>query len=618
MRTLSVLVLLASVAATRGASGAERASADSSSRRLLPAGEVVGATSAYGSHVWRGIPYAEPPVGSRRWRAPRPAPPWAGPLEALASGPPCLQFASVYAGGEIESDGQIGAEDCLTLDVWAPRFEPDQVPRDAARLPVMFWIHGGGNTIGSAGFYDGGNLAATQSVVVVAVQYRLGPLGWFRHASLRGEDTTAADRSGNFGTLDVIRALEWVQENVSAFGGDPARVTVFGESAGGGNVLSLVLSPLAQGLFHRAILQSAGFRFSTAAEAEHFADHAEPGLDRSSSEVLTRLLVADGTAADRAAARGRLAAMPEREIEAYLRGKTGAELLAVYPAHPSESMYDLPQRFRDGYVLPGEAPLARLERGAYNRVPIMLGTNRDEDKLFMIFDRSLVHWRFGLFPRARDDAHYQARSEHQAHAWKARAVDGPATILRRTQGPSVYAYRWDWDEEPGFLLYDGPGLVGAAHGLEIPFVFGHWDVGPQSWRLFTWWNRDGRRTLSAQMMSYWAAFAYEGAPARGRGGDLPAWPAWDDSSPDAPKYVVLDTPADGGVRLASETWTLEKVMAAIDSDPRLPNPRDKCALLRNLATDEYITRSEYASANGELCAEFAFAAYPWSDVAAGR
>jgi para-nitrobenzyl esterase len=197
-------------------------------------------------------------------------------------------------------------------------------------------------------------------------------------------------------------------------------------------------------------------------------------------------------------------------------------------------------------------------------------------------------------------------------------VDVPAALLRQVQGPTVYAYRWDWDEEPGIpLLLDGPAIVGAAHGLEIPFVFGHWDLGPETGRLFVRWNREGREALSRQMISYWAQFAHAGAPGRGRGGDLPEWPAWDDSSPDASKYLVLDTPEDGGLRTASETWTIADVVAAIGRDPRLADARDQCAVLRNMADWEYIDPGEYASANGAVCARYALDAYPWSDVAAG-
>jgi para-nitrobenzyl esterase len=617
-RTLIAMLLLAT--ATAGCRGGfePEPEVDSSSLRSLPAGDVVGFTGRYGSHAWRGIPYAEPPVRELRWRAPRPAARWEGAREALATGTACSQFASVFAGEGRDATGVIGSEDCLYLDVWAPSFAPDQVPSGEARLPVMFWIHGGGNSIGRAGFYDGGNLAATHDLVLVAINYRLGPFGWFRHESLRGEGTTPADRSGNFGTLDMVLALEWVQQNISAFGGDPNNVTIFGESAGGTNVLSMMLASRARGLFHRAIIQSGGMGSSSPAEGEDWSDDPEPGHPHSASEILAALLVRDGSAPDRGAAVAHLQSMDTDELEAYLRAKSHQEILAAYVGDEfsMEGMLGFPAVFRDGEVLPTRPAIEQLASGAYNQVPVILGTNRDENKLFMAFDPNLVHWRFGLFPRALDADSYQAQSEHQANAWKARSVDRPAALMRAVQGPSVYAYRWDWDDEPSVpFLYDGGEMIGAGHGLEIAFAFGHWDLGPDSNLLFGDGSREGREVLSAQMMSYWAEFAYSGSPGRGREGELPEWRAWDDSSPDAPKYAVLDTPEDGGVRLASRTYTMRDVVADLLEDSRLDGARQKCGVLRNLTDWDYLSREDYAAAGGALCGSYAFEEYPWADVA---
>jgi len=573
--------------------------ADPSSERNLTAGDVVGFGDRYGAHAWLGLPFAEAPVGERRWRAPRAAARWSGLREALATGAACPQYASPFAGAPRGETGVIGDEDCLFLDVWAPRREA--AAAQEARLPVMVWIHGGGHSIGRAGFYQGGNLAATHDVVVVAVQYRLGPLGWLRHAALR-TGASPSEASGNFGTLDLVRALEWVRENVSAFGGDPGNVTIFGESAGGTNVLSLLLAREARGLFHRAILQSAGFGTTEARAAENFRDAPEPGHRNSSSEVLAQLLVNEGQAKGRSEARDRLRRMDLGEIAAWLRAKSAAELLAAYPE--SQGMLFFPAVFRDGVVLPRDEPLAAFERGAYSRVPVMLGTNRDENKLFMAFDPTLARWRFGLVPEPLDPERYQARAEAQAHAWKARAVDEPARVMRAVQGPSVYAYRWDWDEEPRLpWLYDGGFVIGAAHGLEIPFVFGHWELGPETRSLFTPFNREGREALARAMMSYWAEFAYGGAPGRGRAGDLPEWTPWSNEEP--AKYAVLDTPEGGGIRMAGETFTMEKVVAQVLEDPRLSRTRDRCGVLHALARWEDLSPEAYAEAGGGVCRAYA-------------
>jgi para-nitrobenzyl esterase len=422
------LALLLGFVLTTGCAQEGPLTADPNSARSLPAGDVVGAIGRYDSHAWLGIRYAQPPVGEMRWRAPRAAPRREQVWEALQPAEPCPQYASPFAGSSRGASGVVGNEDCLSLDVWAPRLDP--VAAREARLPVMVWIHGGGQSIGSSDFYDGGNLAATHDVVVVAVQYRLGPLGWLRHAALRtGVDPIEA--SGNFGTLDLILALGWVRENIAGFGGDPGNVTIFGESAGGTNVMSLMLARSARGLFHRAILQSPGFGSEEPPFAENFHDAREPGHVNSASELIARLLISDGEAADRDEARAKLRRMPLREVAAWLRSKSPAELLAGYP--DSDGMLSFPSLFRDGVVQPREAPLAAFEQGDYARVPVMLGSNRDENKLFMAFDPELASWRFDLVPVPHDPERYQAQAEARARAWKARGVDAPAQAMTGTR-----------------------------------------------------------------------------------------------------------------------------------------------------------------------------------------
>lgn len=583
--------------------------ADVASLRQTAQGAVVGFTGEYGSHVWLGVPYAAPPVGGLRWRAPRRPEAWKGTREALRFGPPCTQYASPLGGVSSTRPGTpVGSEDCLYLNIYAPPFAPDAVPRGDGRLPVMLWIHGGGNTIGEGGFYNGGNLAVTGDVIVVTLNYRLGPFGWLYHPALAAVAADEHDASGNFGTLDLIRALLWVRENISAFGGDPGNVTIFGESAGGQNVYSLLVSPAAAGLFHRAIVQSGGFWFDTPEAAADPTTAEKPGRRNSSSEVLARLLVADGVAADRTAAAAQLDSMSAAEVAAYLRGKSSTELLSAY--EPWESgMIDMPKVFRDGSVLPRQEPRSLLAQGRYHQVPVMIGTTRDENKLFMFGDPAHVRRILWIFWRLRDERTYNLTAEYLARWWKADGADEPAAAMRAVQGPSVYVYRFDWDEEPTILGADLSIMLGAAHGLEIPFVFGHFDLGPLGNRIFTAENEPGRKELSAKMMSYWAAFAHDGRPGRGRGGELLEWQPWDDSSPQAPRFIILDTQSSGGTRMSSESLTRAKVLAEVDTDPRLSAPRDRCAVLRALtASSRGLEKSEYS----RRCPQYAFEAYPWS------
>lgn len=552
----------------------------------------MGFAGRYGSHVWHGIPYAQPPIGLERWRAARPVEPWAETRTALAHGSPCVQYASPLGGVPGKEGTVVGIEDCLYLDVYAPRVEPDAVPTGAGRWPVMVWIHGGGNSIGEAGFYDGGHLAAAEQVVVVAVNYRLGPFGWMRHAALR-EGAEPAEQSGNFATLDLIRALGWVQDNIAAFGGDPERVTIFGESAGGQNVFTLLLAPQARGLFHRAIVQSGGLWTTTPTEAEQLTE--DGGDANSSSEVLVRLLVADGTARDREVAKRRLLSLTPAALAEYLRAKPAAEIMAAYTPIPGNGMLEMPKVFQDGTVLPAGDLLSQLAQPeGYNRVPVMLGTNRDENKLFMFGDPKHVRRYFWIVPRVRDQRMYDLTAAYMAAMWKATGADEPAAAML-AHHPDVYVYRFDWDDEPTMLGADLRTMLGAAHGFEIPFVFGHFDLGKEGNVIFTEGNAASRMALAKAMMAYWAEFARHGAPGRGGDGSLVAWTRWD-PAPGGAKFLVLDREATGGIRMSADAVSIASVLAALDADPQLRATGDRCAVLRSLARwSRGFTRAEYAA-----------------------
>jgi para-nitrobenzyl esterase len=610
--TLTSFLLLAVFGGCSDGAKPAKGNPDPLARRVLTTGEVVGFIGEYGSHVWLGIPFAEPPVGDLRWRAPQPAAAWEGMREATSFGSHCVQLPSRFAGVEEGEAGvPTGEEDCLYLNVYAPRFTAEQVPAGARRLPVMMWIHGGGNSIGLAALYDGGKLAATRDVVVVTVNYRLGPLGWFRHAALRSGAENEQDASGNFGTLDHIAALEWVRDNIGAFGGDPANVTIFGESAGARNVTNLLVSPRATGLFHRAIAQSGSSYNDSVETAENFSDDPTPGHRGSSNELVANLLIADGTVADRAAAKKHIATTPAEEAARYVRSKRAGDLLLAYGTEPVEGLIDFPNVFADGVVLPEQGPLGCFASGEYNQVPVIFGTNRDEQKLFLFADPHWVRRILWIVPRLRDERFYNATAEALSDMWKVRGADAPARLMRRAQGPSVFAYRWDWDEQPSVLGADLSMMLGAAHGLEIPFVFEHFDLGAEANRMFTSENEAGRIGLARKMSSYWTQFAATGDPGRGRDGDLPAWTPWDESSDEADKFVVLDTEADGGIRMSSEALTVESVVAGIEADPRLQTASERCAVYRHLALDgRGFTAQDYASR--ESCRE-----YPLQEIALG-
>ncbi len=556
--------------------------ADAATTVDIAQGRVTGFVDAAGGYTWLGIPFAEPPVGSLRWRAPRPPAPFTAPLAALASGDGCVQYKGMLADfDDPDEDGIVGSEDCLYLNVHAPAgASVEGRPR-----PVMFWIHGGGNTVGHAGPYNGSVLATRHDVVVVATNYRLGPFGWFRHAALRGADASAADASGNFGTLDLVRGLEWVSDNIAAFGGDPGNVTVFGESAGGANVLALMASPRAAGLLHRAVVQSGGMFFDTPARAEHFVDDPVPGHERSSNEVLAALLVARGDAASADDARARLRAMEDEDVRGLLYGAAAAELMALYD-DGGMGMVSAPTVFGDGAVLPAGGPAELFgDTADYNAVPVMLGTNRDEVKLFMAMSPEWVEYRFGFLPRLKDPERYDRSAAYGSLGWRYSGVDNLARILHEAQGDSVYAYRFDWDEEGSIMGYDLSRAMGAAHGLEIGFVFGGFDGTASA--LGGIYDEDRlpqRDALSASMMSYWAEFAHTGKPGRGRDGAEVPWLAWSNAA-GAPKTIVFDTPRDGGVRMSAEEVTLPGLKARLLADASFTEQRELCETYVSLFRD---------------------------------
>jgi para-nitrobenzyl esterase len=342
LRTIGIVVVVLAVLAGAGVWWASknlvavapvpeetRAADLATMRALTDGGAVLGFVGRYGSHAWLGIPYAKAPIGDRRWRAPEPPGPVAEKLEALAFSAICPQIASPFGGVYDVAPGTVtGNEDCLYLNVYAPAMTGSDAR--AANLPVMFWIHGGGNSVGHASFYDGGRLAQEQNVVVVTINYRLGPFGWLRHAALRPEGASAADASGNYGTLDMIRALHWVRDNIAGFGGDPGNVTIFGESAGGRDGVSLRLSPPAARLFQRAIAQSGGVWRPKPSAGENSVDDPEPGVNGNSADLVASLLVKDARAHDRAAAKAEAAKMGGDELAKYMRSKTPEENFHAY------------------------------------------------------------------------------------------------------------------------------------------------------------------------------------------------------------------------------------------------------------------------------------------------
>ena len=561
---------------------------DQDSLRNTQEGLVIGMEGENNTFAWKGIPFAKPPIGELRWKAPKDASAWNGTLEAIEFKSACFQGSSMIQG---DSEGKwSGNEDCLYLNVWTPQLTEDQLENNQEKLPVMMWIHGGGNTTGSAHVYDPSLLVSKHNVVVVTIHYRMGPLGWFRHPALETPDSSRADISGNYGTLDTIKALEWINKNIKYFGGDPGNVTVFGESAGGHNAAAIFASPLAEGLYHKVIVQSGIMSSSSIEAAESYLPESGIAPSRSGLEAFNHILVANKSAANLIEAKKIQDEMTLEEIRTILYEQSPDVLLqSSFDARPKRG--GMTRVFPDGHVILKGGIEEAFNNSSLRRVPIISGTNKDENKFFNALNRNFVKWgpATGLYKTVGvdempleiiDPEYYDAISFYGSSFWKQRAVDTPARKLIQSGHTDTYAYRFDWDELSTINDIDLSKLIGAAHALEILFVFGTFDSFIVKNFLFGDDAYPAGKKLSEQIQSYWAEFAYTGNPGRGREGNLPLWTSW--SNQEGDKYLVLDSENDKGVFMSDIEYTQDYLLNRIASDSRLNN-KEKCETLFGLS-----------------------------------
>lgn len=490
-------------------------------------GMVRGLVGQDGLKQYHGIPYAAPPVGDRRWAPPAPVEPWDDVRDATAPGPGCVQQAD--QGGFYDAATAVAAmdEDCLLLNVWTRAEHVDEA------APVMVWIHGGGLTVGSGDAYPG-ELLTSKGVVLVTINYRLGPFGFLALPELGTESRSGV--SGNQGIRDQIAALEWVRDNIAQFGGDPGTVTIFGESAGSMSVSFLQASPLARGLFHRVIGQSGG-----AFGPMTVADTAE-----TTGAEFAAALAGDGADASLAA----------------LRTLPADHVLATFLSDPSFSQA---LGIVDGEVIPDELA-AIFARGEQADVPVMIGSNADEGTaLFSYLGPAFGDGVAGFeayvaatLGEVADDvrAHYPATDDAQAmESWMDLLGDAMFTWPMRAWAramqtvPSETWLYW-FTKEPPIAESD---RYGAFHAAEIGYVFGNVD-------LFGAVPADADHALSDLMATVWTQFARTGNP---NGEGLPEWPAY---TPESEAYMEFgaDTGArSGGLRAAKmelfeRAWALQR------------------------------------------------------------
>ena len=513
-----------------------------------PNGDVLGIEEE-NLYVFKGLAYAKAPVGELRWKAPRDVAISNELIDATEFKSECIQPAS-------ESfisnwNVSVGNEDCLYLNVYVPK---NQTEINKNKFPVMFWIHGGSNIWGSGDFYDYSKLATDKQVIVITVNYRLGLFGWFSSEHLRNT-SEGLDQSSNFGQLDLIKGLEWVNENIASFGGDASNVTIFGESAGGHNVLTLLASPLADGLFHKAISQS-GY---VSSYSQEFADSVSELSSKNIFKDDIKFMVND------------------EDIVGYLRSLSSEEIYQRYKKTADENLYPItPITIRDGIVVPKEGIYEALEDIDEDLV-VVAGTNKDEMNFWYIRSDYFYNSTGEIILRLkRSEDNLKSWIKYRSDIWRFKGAEEPLRRMSKTND-NLYSYRFDWDEQNDSSFAGNYALfVGASHGMEIPFVTGDFDLGPITFYvkpfLFPDASEEGRLALSNLMMDYWANIAKYGNP-----NEFTKGPEWEKFTAENNQLLILDNPLSDNVKMETMPVVPNNLLNSIESDSAL-EIKERCLI----------------------------------------
>jgi len=534
--------------------------------RTTQSGRIEGIddTAQSGTLHWLGVPFAKPPVGALRWRAPLDPVPWTGTLAAKAFAHACVQFGTLGGPGANNTydstiastlNQAVGSEDCLYLNIWRPA-------TGETKLPVVVFIHGGFNLAGYTAdpLYNGANLAMAANVVVVTVNFRIGVFGWFRLPQLKTGD--AVEDSGNFGTLDNIKALQWVQRNIEGFGGNAGNVTLMGQSSGAINTWALMVARQIRntGLFHKVAALSGGISLaSNLPKGMIPLLNPAPYYAAQGKTLLHALLIADRKATDDASAAAFLATQTSVQVADYLRSQSPSSVLATLFTKLAPMGLGASGPIPDGTVLPAD-PIAAIAGGDYAKVPVLAGNTRDEGKLFSQFlalspalggvpgpkvndaDRFLMLYNFDpnaatelttgslinpqYLPVDAPDTGYNAKT---ALLTKLLFIANRDNVLNtlKTQQPNVWHYQFNWAQEPP----PWNDVYGAAHAFDLPFLFGNFGPSAFSRVVRSNTNKAGCMALSKAMIASLAAFARSGDP--NNASLATTWPPW-------PKTLVFD------------------------------------------------------------------------------
>jgi para-nitrobenzyl esterase len=434
--------------------------------------------------------------------------------------------------------------------------------------------------------YDFSSMVKKHDVIVVSINYRLGPFGWFTHPSIQDLQLDL-DKTSNFGTLDIIAALEWVQSNISLFGGDPNNVTIFGESAGGHNVLSLLVAKQAKGLFHKAISQS-GYTTTYSKQSAYKQTSKSSTSKHTSWSVVDKIIkdksldfTQDGN---------------NIKLRGLLKSLTAEEFFKYYAERPSYE--NLTILTADGIVIPEIGLIKALSKKEYvNHVPTIAGSNKDEVKLwlasakyFVDLDYSFIGSIVGV-PKVvlNDKGAFNLFNSYRSRAWKIRGVDEPLRSLNVSGNKDLYAYRYDWDDHRRFIIADFRELIGAAHATEIPLLTGNNKlVGDYGFLIYP--RGPSKRFTSKNMMHFWTNFAKYGEPGISSNGV--EWKKYSGQENTPSNYMVLDNRKN--LRMHADEFSFSSLIKDLYKENALTN-LEKCVVLLQMLTyvgddlyDEYV------------------------------
>ncbi|MDA9688725.1 carboxylesterase family protein, partial [Gammaproteobacteria bacterium] len=517
---------------------------------------------------WDDIPYAKPPIGQLRWKAPRTINNTKNIILPKENNY-CVQRPSSL-GGPGGEGLFVGTEDCLYLDISAP------VRKKSELLPVMFWIHGGGNTSGLKDLYDFNKMVKKHNVIVVRINYRLGPFGWFYHPSIQ-DFQTDIDKTSNFGTLDIIAALNWVKKNIIHFGGDPNNITIFGESAGGHNVFSLLVSNKSKGLFHKAISMS-GYTTTIKPQDAYIQNKKSSTSSYTSSEIIKKIIKELDEGKE---------IYSNKEIRDVLLSLTTKDFFKHYADR--EPYEEIPLLTSDNIVIPQIGLRAALyEKEFVNNVPTIAGSNRDEVKLWLASAEYFVELEYSAIGsalkipnvRLKDKEAFEAFNYYRSSAWKIRGVDVPLKGLHTAGNNDLYAYRYDWDDHRRYVVADFKELIGAAHATEIPLLAGNAKlVGGYPLSDLIYPAGKSKFYLSRNMMRFWANFAKYGEP--GKSTNSVSWEPIVDDGKLGTSFILLDSKQN--LKNVSNSNTFKSLAEELYLDERV-NDLEKCVILLQMFT----------------------------------